>query len=965
MKRHYRPLAPICVFLVLLLASGVRATTFYWDANGGEDGTGGTGVWDTANSLWRAGGEGGSLGLYANAADDQAVFGGTAGTVTLNSDSVALNANRITFNTAGYTLAPPASGTATIALSGTSPRITSGVAAIISAPLSGGGALAKYGSGTLTLSGSNTYTGGTTLSEGYIEVSSLDNLGSSTSNLTFANNSIHVPALLRITGTSFTSLPNPIVLGTTGSNLYGGIEVVDSGLTVVASGDISGAGTLAKAGAGTLRLTGNNSSTGGIQMGKTSVSNGTLEFTSAAALGTGPIRGNYNASLSLKNLTGATATLGNAFNSVNNRYSIYFRGGDYVLNGTISGSAPYFYAETGLTVTINSPIATRMDLTNTAGTGSFILNPGPTSTTTIGTTTVPVGLGCDNALGGGTNSTNLYNGTNLFAPNGPVVIGTPVTLSCYSSDTLTFSGANNMTFTGALSYFNVNGGPILNVTGTGVATFASDFTHTGTGHRLRKSGTGVLALTGNNTTGWAMEVTDGALRAQPGTGLSPNSFLLLAGGVLEANGLFDYTLGTSGGGYLRWTNQWGGQTSGGFAAHGGPLTVDINGGGAGNLAWGSTANFIGTGQTFILGSATANDAVTFIDNINLGNSARTIQVNDNPGSGNDRAVISGSLTGSGSSGLIKTGDGLLELTGSNSYAGKTAVNAGVLRVGADGALGAAPGAAVADQLTLNGGTLNSNATFTLAATRGVTLGAGNGTILTDAGTTLTADGAVAGTGGLTKGGAGTLILTAANSYAGATGIGAGALLVNGTHTGGGAYTVEYGATFGGTGTIAASLPLPAVTVEGGGTLAPGASPGILTVTNAGAGEAVALLAGSTLLIEINGTAAGTEYDVLAVNGAISLDGATLDLSLGYSPALFDTFAIINNDGTDGVIGTFAGLDDGSQLLLGGKKAVISYFGDAAAPSLTGGNDVVLQVIPEPASLAMLAVAGLLALRRRR
>ncbi|OPZ30521.1 MAG: hypothetical protein BWZ02_00723 [Lentisphaerae bacterium ADurb.BinA184] len=48
----------------------------------------------------------------------------------------------------------------------------------------------------------------------------------------------------------------------------------------------------------------------------------------------------------------------------------------------------------------------------------------------------------------------------------------------------------------------------------------------------------------------------------------------------------------------------------------------------------------------------------------------------------------------------------------------------------------------------------------------------------------------------------------------------------------------------------------------------------------------------------------------------------------------------------------------------GKKWAISYEADLAGNAFLGGNDVALMAIPEPASLALLALAGLLALRRR-
>ena len=84
---------------------------------------------------------------------------------------------------------------------------------------------------------------------------------------------------------------------------------------------------------------------------------------------------------------------------------------------------------------------------------------------------------------------------------------------------------------------------------------------------------------------------------------------------------------------------------------------------------------------------------------------------------------------------------------------------------------------------LDGGTLRFDASFDPAATRPVDLGGPGGTIDTDGNTTTFAHG-IGGTGALTKQGAGTLILTGANSYAGGTTIAAGTLQIgNGGTTG--------------------------------------------------------------------------------------------------------------------------------------------------------------------------------------
>jgi autotransporter-associated beta strand protein len=120
-----------------------------------------------------------------------------------------------------------------------------------------------------------------------------------------------------------------------------------------------------------------------------------------------------------------------------------------------------------------------------------------------------------------------------------------------------------------------------------------------------------------------------------------------------------------------------------------------------------------------------------------------------------------------------------------------------LQIGADNNLGTAPGAATAGQLTLDGGTLQTTANFTLNANRGIALGAGDGTIQTNTGTTLTYNGIALGAGDLNKTGGGTLALGGANNYGGATNINAGTLQLGASNVlpNTTAVTVASGATF--------------------------------------------------------------------------------------------------------------------------------------------------------------------------
>jgi hypothetical protein len=62
--------------------------------------------------------------------------------------------------------------------------------------------------------------------------------------------------------------------------------------------------------------------------------------------------------------------------------------------------------------------------------------------------------------------------------------------------------------------------------------------------------------------------------------------------------------------------------------------------------------------------------------------------------------------------------------------------------------------------------------------------------------------------------------------------------------------------------------------------------------------------GAELAIQIDGTTVDTQYSQLNVAGTVDLTGATLAISGSYSPVVGDAFTIVNNDGSDPIVGTF-------------------------------------------------------------
>lgn len=236
----------------------------------------------------------------------------------------------------------------------------------------------------------------------------------------------------------------------------------------------------------------------------------------------------------------------------------------------------------------------------------------------------------------------------------------------------------------------------------------------------------------------------------------------------------------------------------------------------------------------------------------------------------------------------KTGTSTWTLTGATTAVAPWKLTDGVLQISSDSNLGDTSGG-----LTFNGGTLENTASITSA--RGVAM-ASNGTLLTDAGTMLTLNGAISGAGALTKAGTGTLILNAANTYTGSTTIGGGTLIVgdaahNTATTGTGLTSVAAGATLGGYGSVSGS-------VNNSGTVA---------VANALA----SLASGSTGTLRIGGdlTNAGV-VNLAAVSGQM---GNVLSVAGNYTGANGQVVlnAMFNQSG---------GATQGDRLVIGGNAS---------------------------------------------
>jgi autotransporter-associated beta strand protein len=207
---------------------------------------------------------------------------------------------------------------------------------------------------------------------------------------------------------------------------------------------------------------------------------------------------------------------------------------------------------------------------------------------------------------------------------------------------------------------------------------------------------------------------------------------------------------------------------------------------------------------------------------------------------------------------------------------------------------------------------------------------------------------------LLKDGDGTMNLTNANSYSGGTAIYAGTLRVNntsGSATGTGNVLVAADGTLAGAGTVGAGGN---ITVTINGHLAPGNSAGTLTLDLGVTGSLdISAVNPGGLSFEL-----GTTSDkVMLATGGLNIGAGTLEFDdflfselLGFGNGDYVIF-----DSTTAITGTLGAVTSGT---------IGDYTGELQFAD--GGNDLVLHVVPEPASATLiLGGLALLAARRRR
>jgi fibronectin-binding autotransporter adhesin len=906
----------------------------------------------------------------------------------------------------------------------------------------GSGVLAfeKIGGGILTLSGSNSYTGGTTISEGILEIGNGGTTGSIAGDI--VNNA-------------------ELIVNRSGS--------------LVLDGAISGSGWIVKLGSGTLTLSGSNS-----YEGVTSVTQGTLVISNNSGLGSAEGTGvEDGGTLHLDNvdigdevlwLIGSGTGVGGQ--------------GALTVTGTSStgGIVSFDHATVGIaddsTLTLRGSVGT--GLMTKIGQGTLVLtgttdNPGLNLLFTAGQLILAKDSSSDvHAIGdgltigtgasvqvAGTGGDQIFNGAVVQVDGGgtldlngrsdviDALTGSGTVTNTAAATTSTFAvgdwstdctfdgtlqdgagtlalvknGEGNFTLTGSNTYTGgttISGGTLQIGDGGATGSISGDITNnsrlvvnrsgslvlggaiSGVG-AITKLSSGTLTLSGSNSYEGNTDIAEGTLAVTNDFGLGigsaenwtnvsdgatlqldnvniGNEWLIVNGSGVGGNGGLTVTGTSSSSGQVNFSNATVNVASDGALTLTGPVFDVFVKEGAGTFTLGGTADnsgLIGTVNAglLVLTKDSAPDVHAIGYGVTIGNSGtvriggtggdqiyneaivdihdggmldlngRTERIAGLTGSGivtNTAAATTATFEvgdwgadstfdgtlqdGAGTLALAKTGSGNFTLTGANTFTGGTTLWEGVLTLGSAGAIGN-QGA-----ITFRGGTLQFSEANTTDYSGRFSTEAGQAFKFdTNSQDVTFSENISSENGSFEKHGAGTLTLTGTNSYEGTTLINDGVLLILGDNSATGETIVDDGGTLGGTGRIGD------VRVLSGGILSPGSSPGLLTIDGN-----LTMEEGSTLLMEFSGTGTGL-FDQIAVEDSFTAGGIlNLQLIDGFNPIEGDSFLLFTSGGFDA----------------GGFSSIVTNLGDGLYwdISLLGSTGMVT-VVPEP-SVAALATLGL-------
>ncbi|MGU3493872.1 autotransporter-associated beta strand repeat-containing protein [Xanthobacteraceae bacterium A53D] len=689
----------------------IDGSILFW--NGSQttaDGTihGGTGTWTgaTGTTNWTT-----SPANQARAWNNGfAVFGGTAGTVTIDSTSAgAVSVTGLQFMVDGYTVG---GDTLTLAaLSGqTQVRVGDGTptgaayAATIGAVIAGSTGLEKTDLGTLILTGANIYTGGTTITQGTLQVgdggTSGSILGDVVNNGVLAfnrgDNSTYAGA---ISGTGSLTKAGDGTLTLSGTNSFSGATSIMAGRLLISGGSsLSDTAGVTIAAAGTLELQDSNETIGSLS-GAGDVALNSYCLTVA---GGGAYSGSMSGTGCLVKTGTDTLTLSGAST---------YGGATDVNAGTVIASGGQAVGDTSaVTVASGAQFIVRGNETvgSIAGTGALTLD-GVTLTTGGNNANATFagaigGTGGLSKTGTGTQTltgANTYTGATAIT-GGQLAIGGGASLS--DTATLTIAAGAGLQLTDADETIGSLAGAGTVTLGGNCLITGGDNSSTSFSGSISGSGcitkTGTLALTGTSTYSGTTTVSGGTVQVTSAGALGTGALALEGIGTLRASETFTYASAIS----LAPVSGVGGGTFEVDAAKTLTLTGaiaglgDLDKTGTGTLVLGGTGTY-GGATNVNAGSliATGGHAISDTGAVNVASGAHFIlQGSETVGSisgagaitldgatlttggANTSTTFSGIIGGSG--GLTKSGSGVLTLSGANTYTGNTQVAAGGLNI---------------------------------------------------------------------------------------------------------------------------------------------------------------------------------------------------------------------------------------------------------------------------------------------
>lgn len=727
--------------------------------------------------------------------------------------------NTTTLNWTPFTLSLAASGDIYCGGSGTAGQIS-----IFSPIMEVGGSrsINKTGPGILYLRGLNTYSGTTTVSEGFLQVDDVGTIGNGANTLFLSGGNLQSGASRNGIPGGQNAVANPIVL-TADAYMLNRAGNVDSTRYLALSGTLSGS-------AGTLKIA--NPTPAVNQYFVVRLMNG-FTFNRPVQIGetTGPLQDNIDsfsvlelanyATNGVQTFTGDISSKGiirrTNINSSVAAGTTIFTGNNTYSGGTLINGGTLF-ANNVAGSALGSGAVTVTNQGTLAGNGAVVaatsvslngtISPGSTATgiANLAVSDLTIGQGANYtwhisaATGVAGTAWDLITCSSGWTDAG--TSGNPITIKVDSLGA-TPTGWNPGT---ARNWVIIQS---ASATGFDDSHFALDttaFTGTVQGVFALSVVSGSLNLTYTPAADIVINVPSGSVNQGQ---TSPTPYPLLTGtfGVLKiGNG--EVVLTNSANNYVGSTKVFAGTAS---------LAVDAFNNTPGALGDSSTAVLLGNttgnsnatlnvktagvtvGRSIVvqsgssgsktIGTTINSGAATFTGDIALQDSATLTA----PAGG--AASFSGNITGTG--GLTLGGGGTITLSALNSYAGTTTITGGTLNLN-DKGLGTntvtISGVTTLDNtsaasVTLNNCPQNWNANFSFTGTTNLNLGAGAVTMnatrtLTVNASTLTVGGTIAGNAGLTKLGAGTLQLSGStnSTYTGGTTNSAGVLGLNGTAT---------------------------------------------------------------------------------------------------------------------------------------------------------------------------------------